>query len=742
MDKIVLPTLDQVLATIPHPAPREIQERIYKAHEFAAEHHGNRKRNSGELYIEHDRAVAHAMGLIRMDIASTTAGLLHDTLKLEDLESPRRIQQMEGLFGKSVAGLVTGIQKLDPYTTEAKVSRDQRKLEKLRRAILNVVDDDIRILLLRMADNLQDLHTADTLPRETQLAVAHEASEIYAPIANRLGIWTLKWQLEDGAFRFIEPEIYAELDARVSEHRAERDAKIKELMHRLRVELEKNNIKAQVTGRPKHIYSIHRKMQRKNVPFEEIYDLRAVRVLLEENNIGQCYQVLGIVHHMWLPIPEEFDDYIANPKPNGYRSLHTAVYDDSGQVLEVQIRTRAMDDEAERGIAAHWAYKEAGKPSQELTRRVEWLRHLLIDLRNEESEDSVAKEPMINIDDLSKRIYVFTPKRDLIELPEGGTPVDFAYRVHTQVGHRCRGAIVNGKMVPLNYQLEQGDTVHIILAKRGGPSRDWMNEKAGYVKSGRTRSKVRQWFRVHDREQNIEQGRSLIERELRQLRLSGQITIEELAQFFKLDDVDDFLARLGFGDIQFNQVTGAIALLQEKRRQEEVAEEVAQAAETPRPPTDQHTSKKGRQGIRIEGLTGLYHTMAQCCLPLPPEPIAGYVTRGHGVTIHSKFCKQFVSQALKEPGRVMSVEWGADDKAAAHDIALVVSAYRHPELAEDVATLVSGRHIKIKSTKSVTDKKGLTTLYIIVHLRDLEDLDWLMQKLRNMTQVIDVKRQR
>jgi GTP pyrophosphokinase len=398
-----------------------------------------------------------------------------------------------------------------------------------------------------------------------------------------------------------------------------------------------------------------------------------------------------------------------------------------------------MDDEAERGIAAHWSYKEGGRSSNDMKKWVEWLRKLLIDLRDESHEGTPDAERMINIDDLNKRIYVFTPRRDLIELPEGATPIDFAYQIHTELGHKCRGATVNGKIVPLNYELRPGDTVGIIKANRGGPSRDWMNDSLGYARSGKTRSKVRQWFREHDRQVNITRGREMIERELKRLKLQDLIPLEELAQFFKQDNLDDFLARVGFGDITFTQVTGTIALLQNQKKAELAALEPEEEVITP-PPMPQQ--EKQRKGLLIQGLSGLQHQMANCCQPVPPEPIIGYVTRGRGVSIHHKECDQFKKQAMKEPGRVIEVSWGIDKDNAFYEIPLVVQAFRAPELAESIATMVSGRQIAIPRTKSVSDGRGLTTVYLVVTVKDLQDLEWFMQKVKHMSHVLEVKRQR
>ena len=734
MNAVKFPKFTDVINLLSNPAPQKLIEELHAAHRFAQEVHGHQRRLSGELFVEHDLAVAHTIGEIKIDTKSLLAGLMHDTLTVCHTDHEKCERQMRQQFGTEVSGIVKGLQALTPYTSLSG-TEDANNIERLRRAILNI--DDLRVLLIRLADHLQDLRMASVMPQEHALVIAREASEIYAPIANRLGIWSLKWQLEDLSFRYLYPCQHEHIVQHISKNQAERKTEIEKLVRQIQRKLETARIRASVTGRPKHIVSIHRKMKRKNVPIQEIYDLRAVRVVVDEGDIGKCYQVLGIIHNMWLPIPEEFDDYIANPKPNGYKSLHTAVYDHTGQVLEVQIRTRTMHEEAERGIAAHWVYKEgASKMSREFAQRVEWMRHLLIDLRDESREDVPLTERMINIDDLNKRIYVFTPQGELKELPDGATPIDFAYQIHTEVGHRCRGAIVNSRMVSLNHQLEQGDAVQILTSKRGGPNRDWMNESLGYTKSGRTRNRIRQWFRIHDRTTHILQGREILERELKHLRLQKSLTIEEIAQSFN-ESEPDFLAKVGFGDIQFSQVTGAIGLIKERQRRERREQEEALDE-----PVIVPAHPNGRQkGLTIQGLTGLHHNFANCCKPIPPEPVKGYVTRGRGVTIHHRDCEQFKSHAKKEPGRVLEVSWGIEDETAQYEIPLMVSAFRLPELAENIATVVSGRQINLVRTKSVTDKRGLTTVYLVVSVHNMADLNWLKNKLENMSHVIEVKRQ-
>lgn len=738
-DKIHIPTLEEIISLLPAPVSEDAVSFLQQAYRFAEQIHQDRRRLSGELYIEHDCVVAWHLAAIGLDPMTIAAGMVHDVLLEEFYDAEQNGVLLREALGDGVYGLVAGLNRLSPYTALLDKKDDPRQLEKLRRAILTSIEDDIRVLVIRMADSLTDLKFLDSLEQAQQHSIAKEAAEIYAPIANRLGIWNLKWQLEDLSFRYLESEKYKALAHHLDEKKQERDARVKLRMGELEEKLASQNIKAVVKGRSKHIYSIHRKMERKRVPFSEIYDLSALRIILDEDNVGQCYQVLGLVHGMWSPITEEFDDYIANPKPNGYRSLHTAIYDSDRQVLEVQIRTRAMDNDAERGVAAHWAYKEGSKPSVELVQRVKWLQQLLIDLRDETPADAPAENRMINVDDLNRRIYVFTPDDDLIELPEGGTPIDFAYRIHSQVGHRCRGARVNKQMVPLNHKLQSGDRVEIITTKRGGPSRDWMSETAGYARSGRTRSKVRQWFRDNERDENILRGMELVESELRRLRHGAAVTIEELVTFFEEKTADDFYARIGFGDISYTQITGAMGLIIDRHKSDLKLQ--TEQEETDEPAADtlpRRKAKKPQKGLIIEGLEGIAYHMANCCMPIPPEPIKGYITRGRGVTVHRVTCPQFHKIGEAEPARIIDVSWGMDE-AESWDVPLQIKAYRRPDLTDDIAKLISGRQIKLHGARSETvSKAGVMTLSMKVKVQQMADLEWLTQKVRAMQGVIAV----
>ncbi|WP_374686904.1 bifunctional (p)ppGpp synthetase/guanosine-3',5'-bis(diphosphate) 3'-pyrophosphohydrolase [Promineifilum sp.] len=748
------------------------QERLGAALLFATEAHGEQQRPSGETYLDHGRNVLSALSELGVDdLDALTAALLHDVLLPHTAVTEATLTQQ---FGRDVTGLVKGVKALDDHAKRAsrnkpaaeltlEVQHDRRTLEAIRRALLSIIEGDIRIILIRMADCLQDLRRASNMPSEMQREIAYEALHIYAPLANRLGIWQFKWQLEDLAFRYLEPEKYREIARYLDEKREVRALRIEKAATRLRQELRKQGLKAQVSGRPKHAYSIYRKMLRKELDFEQIYDIQALRVIVEPSpaiahqalnskvrkdtapeeayallnskarddvDRAVCYQALSAVHNLWQPLRGEFDDYIGSPKSNGYRSLHTAVIDgETGQKLEVQIRTPRMHEEAERGVAAHWAYKEQGaEVSVSSQKRIQGLRELLATVK--EAEDEPGGLSLPDFARLEERIHVFTPKGDVIDLPAGSTPIDFAYQIHTELGHRLQGARVNGKMVALDYRLKSGDKVEIIAPKpdsfkRSGPKRDWMNPTLGYTGSARTRSKIRQWFRQQEREQNIQQGRELIARELKRLALLEVFDVEDIAEALKFDDVDEFLCRVGFGDIQTVQITGAIAAMQQTLRAED--DELLPLL-APR-----------QKGLTVRGVGGLHTRLAGCCHPIAPEPIIGYITRGQGVTIHRQDCKEV--EAITDRERLIDVAWGVGAKT--HPVPVMVTAYRRGGLIEDVVSTLRGQQISVPKTKLITDEKAMTmTIYLVAEVVDLEQLNWLLTKLANLPNVIEVRRQK
>lgn len=741
-------TFDDFVLELPPKTQHRAGPFLRRAYEFVLTAHQTQRRESGELYVEHDLAVAQILGQLGVDANTVVAGILHDCLSPHTGKVEKDLQT---LFEAEVVELVTGLNHLFAYAERPSYKKQWEKnktdqtLETIRRAILSIIEGDIRVILIRLADCLHDLRQAEHLLPSRQMEIATEAMNIFAPLANRLGVWQMKWELEDLAFRYLLPEQYNDILRHLALQRDERAHQVSESVKKLRQKIQEVNIRGEVTGRPKHIYSIYRKMERKRVGFEHIYDVQALRVIIDPTDTAAydkksskekdnedrslCYQVLGLVHGMWQPIPKEFDDYIAAPKANGYKSLHTAVIDpETGQTFEVQIRTRRMHEEAEKGVAAHWAYKEDGlnsKVSQSAHKRIQELRESLATLRD--SESATSEEEIFESEVVAERIYVYTPKGDVMDLPLGSTPIDFAYQIHTNVGHRCRGARVNGKMVGLDYKLRSGDRVEIVTIGRPGPSRDWMNASLGYTGSARTRGKIRQWFRLQERAQNIEQGREMVEKELKRLGLWETFKIEDIARALHYEDLDEFLARVGFGDVQSNQISGAISLLRQSLKTDDVLElrPLLQPQEKPR-------------GLSVMGASGLYTRMAGCCNPIAPEPIIGFITRGQGITIHSKECKQV--QSISEPERMIEVTWGLEPENT-YPISIVVTAYRRSTLLDDMIRLFRGRQINVPKTKTVTHD-NIMTIHVVAEVRNMEELHWLLSKLENLPNVIEARRQR
>lgn len=719
MTKVAPITLSQLLSHLSGRANGEATRQLVRAYEFAREAHGTTRRESRELFIEHDLAVAYAMCELGMDADTIAAGLLHDILLPHTGKNEEHLQKT---FNQEIVSLVTALTRLEPYKSAHDHHRDSRALEIIRQAMLTIIEGDIRVILIHLADALQDLRKAGELSEAKQQELALDARDIYAPLANRLGIWQFKWELEDLSFRYLNPSRYRKIAAQLAQRRAARNSHVEMAVEKLRKKINEAGLKARVTGRPKHIYSIYRKMREKDVDFDRIYDVRAVRIILADDDPALCYQALGLVHSLWQPIPQEFDDYIARPKPNGYRSLHTAVVDENGQTLEVQIRTAAMHNEAERGVAAHWAYKEGSQANNALNNQIRWLRQFLTHLQ--ETDDSPIDNEAFKAEVLGERIYVFTPRGDLVDLPINSTPIDFAYQIHTEVGHRCRGARINGKMVSLDYKLKSGEQVEIITANRGGPSRDWLNESLGYTASARTRSKVRAWFRQQEREQNIHQGREIVLRELRRLGVSDVYTIKDIAAALKHDDVEQFLAKVGFGDISSAQIGGAIAPMQQKLKEDD--ELLPLLSETPKP-----------TGLTVKGLSGLFTKIAQCCNPIPPQPIMGYITRGRGVTIHKKNCSQL--KATQEPERWIEVSWG--DKEETYPIPVIIKAYRRDGIMEEISQILKGQGINISQAKMGT-ANSVMTIYLVVDITTLDQLKRVLDKFDKLKNVIEVERRR
>jgi GTP pyrophosphokinase len=595
-----------------------------------------------------------------------------------------------------------------------------KQSEALRKMLLAVVSD-VRLVLVRIAEQLYRLRKARNLTRDEQRAIALETREIYAALANRLGVWQLKWELEDLSFRYLEPDTYMEIAAALKEKRTDRLGFIDEVKSTLQAELEKQGVKADISGRPKHIYSIWRKMQRKDRGLDTLYDIRAVRILVDD--VKDCYAALGAVHNLWSYLPGEFDDYIANPKDNNYQSLHTAVVGPEGKTIEVQIRSHDMHRQAELGIAAHWRYKEGRASPAAFDQKIRFLRQLL-----EPSGDGEDLLAQFRDDVFEDRVYGVSPKGDIVELPAGATPLDFAYHVHTQVGHRCRGAKVNGRIVPLTYKVQNGDKIEIITGSQSQPSRDWLSPKLGYLAGARNRAKVRNWFRHQDRDQHQRQGREILDRELSRLNVRDLAT-DEIAHQLKHKNTDALCVALGAGDL----TSASIATALQHLRGTEMPDKIRR-----RRPAKRKATQSG--GVAVSGVGDLMCNFARCCRPVPPEAIVGYITQGRGVTIHRQDCGNFLGLNQRHPERIIEVDWGQSDTAT-YPVDLTLRAHDRTGLLRDISTVLADEDASVTDLASHTDRKSMQTIMDIkIEIKDLPTLSTAITRLEQLPNVIAVKR--
>jgi guanosine-3',5'-bis(diphosphate) 3'-pyrophosphohydrolase len=716
--------LEGLLKALPEgtsPADRELIERAYKVAKRA---HQGQKRASGEPYIQHCLAVASILAEFGAPIPAVAAGLLHDTVE----DSNVSLKSLKRDFGEEIASLVDGVTKLTQLPRVSRRSRDAKDVrtikgelakETLRKTFL-AMGDDVRVVVIKLADRLHNMRTLAHLPDEKRRRIAEETLEIFAPLANRLGIWQMKWELEDLAFRYVFPEEYKEIASDVADRRVDREESLREISSQLQFVLAKAGVQADVSGRPKHLYSIFRKMERKGVPFEMVYDVRAVRIITD--TIPSCYLALGVIHNRWKPVPGTFDDYVATPKDNFYQSLHTAVIYNDGKTLEVQIRTPEMHEKAEYGIAAHWRYKEGRKRDDTFEQRVLWLRRLME--WRQDVDDAGDFVDAMKSDVFDDRVYVFTPKGDIIDLPAGSTPIDFAYHIHTDIGHRCRGAKANGQLISLSHKLQTGDSVEILTAKRGGPSRDWLNPSLEMVKTQRARSKIRQWFKRRDRELNISHGRLLLERELRRLGIEA-VAYEKIARDLGFSHVDELLAAIGCGDINLGKIITRVA--------EEEEEEFELIGKVEPQPSAELSSDE----VSILGLSGLLTRVARCCKPAPGDPIIGYITRGRGATIHRQDCPNVMR--IKDRERLVQVSWGKQRQT--YPVSVRIRAYDREGLMRDVSTLVSNEQISMSSIQ-VSTKNSLAIFDLVMLITDVSQLSRILNRLEALPNVLEARRLR
>ena len=634
------------------------------------------------------------------------------------------VKDLQKLKIEGLPDLVQGLVQLGSFTLPADWHPGEalavQQSEALRKMLLAVVSD-ARLVLVRIAEQLYRLRLAKSATAAEQRSIAVETQEIYAPLANRLGVWQFKWELEDLAFRYLDPETYKTIAKTLNEKRDERESFIDDLKHRLADELANNDIAAEISGRPKHIFSIWRKMQRKDSGLEHIFDIRAVRVLVHD--VSECYAALGIVHNLWSYLPGEFDDYIANPKDNNYQSLHTAVIGPGGQTVEVQIRTYDMHHHAELGVAAHWRYKEGGTTRASFDQKIQFLRQLL-----EPTDRDGDLLDQIRGDIFEDRVYAVSPKGDVVEMPANSTPLDFAYHVHTQVGHRCRGAKVNGRIVPLTYKVENGDKIEIITGKTPQPSRDWLSPQLGYLAATRSRTKVRSWFRQRDKDQNKRHGREVLERELGRLNVRDVAT-DEIAKQLKFGNADAMYIALGAGDITVASIASALQNL----RHEGPTDVIRKRKKT-------GTKKSGSTDIAISGIGDLLCNFARCCRPVPPESIVGYITQGRGISIHRIDCGNYFSLHARHPERVIEVDWG-NAADAIYPAELQLHAYDRQGLLRDISSIFADENVSVDSIQTQTNKQSMqVTMDIGVSIPGLPTLSRVISRLEQLPNVTSVRR--
>ncbi|MDY0125767.1 MAG: bifunctional (p)ppGpp synthetase/guanosine-3',5'-bis(diphosphate) 3'-pyrophosphohydrolase [Anaerolineaceae bacterium] len=727
--------IEQFLSKLPEAYSHTDREQVEKAYRFAEKAHQGQTRANGQPYFSHSVGVANI--LLEMDAISemVAAALLHDVI----VDCGVTVKQLRDEFGNTIAQFVEDVSRITslPYISRADQHLDERKplaetpsssamkidedLAEILRKMLLAIGDDVRIVVIKLACRLHNMRTLNALPTDRQKKIAQETLDIFAPLANRLGIWQIKWELEDLGFRYTNPQKYKEIAENLTLRRTKRLEEVDKIIETLLDLLQKSEIKAKITGRPKHIYSIYRKMLNKDKSFDGIRDLRAVRVIVDD--VETCYKVLGIIHTHYSPIPGEFDDYIAAKKPNNYQSLHTAVIYSDGKPLEVQIRTGEMHQNAEYGVAAHWRYKEN---KQRLSGKYEQKVSNFISLRSWSLEVDDNQELLegMQTDTFKDRVYVITPRGEVVDLPQGSTPIDFAYQVHTDIGHRCRGAKINGKLVPLDYVLKTGDQVEILTVNRGGPSRDWLNPNLGLVRSSRSRSKIKQWFKQQDREQNLEHGKILIEKEFKRLGLDD-VDLNLFLGTFSVKTINDLYVGVGCGDIPIGKLVNRIGELKaDSLKSEELV-------------LSSPGKIKSDDTITVMGLNRMDHNFAHCCNPMPGDPIIGYVTRGRGVTIHRMDCPNALR--IKDTERLIKVDWGIAQQT--YPVPLQITAYDRQGLVSDISSILSSEPVSLIDL-SMTTRQHVVKVNLVLEVPGINQLSRVLARLENLPNVIEATRVR
>lgn len=701
--------------------PKEEMQRVGEAFVFAADAHGSQRRYSGEPYIIHTVSVAAILSSMEIDCETLQAALLHDVLE----DTPITGEQLTEKFGEEVVTLVDGVTKLGKLQFK---SVEEYQAENIRKMFV-VMAKDIRVVLIKLSDRLHNMRTISSHRREKQLSIAHETLEIYAPLAHRLGIYHVKRELEDLSFRILDPEMYYDIKRRVRKKLPEREMIIKEAMDILSQRLKEEGLTAAIKGRPKHFYSIYEKMRRKNLSLEQLYDLLALRVIV--SSVGECYQVLGLVHTIWKPIPGLFDDYIANPKTNMYQSLHTTVVGPNGDPLEVQIRTREMHYLAEYGIAAHWNYKEGGRKIDNLDKGLTWIRKALEEAPESHEEGPAGVQFLDNLktDVLSNDVFVFTPKGKVVSIPNGSTSIDFAYAIHTQIGHKCVGTMINGRIAPMDQELQNGDIVRILTSPQGKPSRDWLK----IAKSARTRAKIKSWFRQQERqerEEKAQRGRELLSKEAARRNPGVENALEALipqithvARELGYSSLEELLIAVGSGSHTSASILGRVVPESQK-----AAAETPIAAPLPRKDTDSEIIVEGSQGVLV--------TLAQCCRPIPGDPITGVVTQNHGISVHRKDCVNF---AKTDTVRHVEVSWGTP-KDSRYTARIKVEGAEKPSLLADIVQTITNLDGLISNVKASVVNNTRTRVVADLQVRDLKHLYLIIAKLNNISGILEITR--
>ncbi len=715
-------SLEALIKVVRARNPKADSRQIQRAHAFAGEAHRGQKRLSGEDFIEHPVAVAAIVADLGMDLTTIEAALLHDvvedtTLSIEDVRSE---------FGDQVATMVDGLTKLDAIKFR---SREQEQAENVRKMIVAMAQD-IRILLIKLADRLHNMRTLDVFSRQKQEQKATETLEIYAPLAHRLGVHRIKWELEDLAFKALHPHRFAEIERLVEKREGERQEYVEQVCAELQAKLRDMKIKAEVVGRPKHLYSVYEKMVLRGKEFNEIYDLVGIRLMVD--SVRDCYAALGALHALWRPVPGRFKDYIAMPKFNMYQSLHTTVIGPEGRPLEIQIRTSPMHRTAEYGIAAHWRYKDrSSKKSSDDQAEMAWLGRVL-EWQQEMADPREFMEGLkINL--YEGQVFVFTPKGDVVNLPAGATPIDFAYSIHTEVGHRCMGARVNGRLVPLDYQLQTGDSVEVLISKAvdAGPKRDWLS----IVKTPRARNKIRQWFSRERREDALETGKDLLQRELRRhslpvVRLSSDALMSQVAGDLKYPNLESLYVAIGAGQVSPQSIVSRLT-----RLVSEDAEDEAEQIPAARPV---RLASPAAQPVVVQGRSDVWVKLARCCTPVPGDEIMGFVTRGHGVSVHRADCPN-AKDLTRQAERLIEVSWRAGAPTS-FLVSIQVEALDRRKLLQDVATVLGDQHVNIIAASSKTGKDRIATLRFTFELADITHLSSIMSSVKRVESVFDAYR--